>query len=79
MICLHKMNVESLVNLRRILFVKSICKNIAHNNVLTTIVKKYVNRNEYQTLLNKYNITQEMAPGVVKVCFLNLFSNTSVT
>ena len=56
MACLNKLNVDYLVNLRRILFIKKMSV-IAHDNAtLLGVVKKYVNYNEFQTVLNKFDI-----------------------
>ena len=76
MYAMNKLNVVHLVNLRRILFVKKLLVNVSGNNSLMGILKKYIYNNEFQTVLNNYNIDFFSSEGKIKERFHSDFACT---
>ena len=56
MACLNKLNVDHLVNLRRILFIKKMFLMGPANQTLAGILKVYINNNEFQIMLLNFNV-----------------------
>lgn len=76
MACLNKLNVDHLVYLRRILFIKKIYMNCIANGTLNEIVKVYINNNEFQSILTKFNISMLDSFGEIKSLFFSHFLTT---
>ena len=76
MSALKKLNVVYMVNLRRILFIRKLIFNISDNYTLRGIVTKYINYNEFQTVLNKFNIDPFLPEYKIKELFHSHFLST---
>jgi len=78
MSALNKLNVLHLVNLRRILFVKNSMNAVFNNNTWSGIIKmyRYVNRNEFQSILNRFETDMSMSVKNINKHFHIIFANT---
>ena len=74
--CLNKLNVEYLVNLRRILFIRKMSTTAHGNDTLTGVVNKYVSNNEFQTVLQKFDIDYSVSVSMINHKFHSHFLNT---
>ena len=65
-----------LVNLKRILFVRKMSSGVTDNLTLVGILNKYVNFNEFQTVLHKFNIDPCISEHNIRHCFRSHFANS---
>lgn len=73
MAMLHKLNIIFMINMRRIIFIKNWLLNMPTTNSLNCILRKYIDGNEFQSILHSCNIDFFATVGKIKYTFHSNF------
>jgi hypothetical protein len=65
-----------MVNLNRILFIRKMSIGALDNSTLAGVLAKYINYNEFQSVLNKFNIDPFLSEHDIRVSFHSHFANS---
>ena len=72
-VMLNKLNVFYLVQLRRIIFIKRWYESIDKSHPFHNLLITYMNRNEFQTVLRKFNINFHSSFSKIKMAMFDRF------